>query len=110
MPTRGYRNIYLIPQFWLIIFGASNGTSILDLQIDTSIIFSDVDECEADVDDCNTNAVCTNTFGSFTCTGKINFYQCTSLKNSFNCCCCSDLLQGDTKLNRPKRWTIERVF
>ena len=59
------------------LISAFNRTSILGLEMYTSIIFSDIDECAADDDDCNPNAVCTNTPGSFTCTGKINFYPCT---------------------------------
>ena len=64
--------------YFLNICSAFNRTSILGLEMYTSIIFLDVDECEADEDPCNSNAVCNNTLGSFTCTGKINFYPCTN--------------------------------
>ena len=60
MPIRGGAN-------QIYVLGARN---IFNSDFLTSI---DIDECDADEDDCNPNALCTNTLGSFTCTGKINF-------------------------------------
>jgi len=36
-------------------------------------LFSDIDECSADVSVCDVNAVCQNTFGSYICSCKAGF-------------------------------------
>ena len=38
-----------------------------------SLIFSDVDECITETHGCDTNALCTNNNGSFTCSCKSGF-------------------------------------
>ena len=35
--------------------------------------FTDVPECEREIDDCDPNATCTNTFGSYFCTCNTGF-------------------------------------
>ena len=35
-----------------------------------SIVISDIDECTLDTDDCETNALCSDTDGSYSCTCK----------------------------------------
>ena len=37
--------------------------------------FLDVDECASDIDNCDTNAVCTNTHGSFTCSCRSGYVE-----------------------------------
>ena len=37
--------------------------------------FLDVDECASDIDNCDTNAVCTNTHGSFTCSCQSGYVE-----------------------------------
>ena len=35
--------------------------------------FTDIPECEREIDDCDPNATCTNTFGSYVCTCNTGF-------------------------------------
>ena len=38
-----------------------------------TFLFIDIDECIEGTEDCDVNAVCTDTYGSFTCTCKAGF-------------------------------------
>ena len=38
-----------------------------------SVLHADIDECTANSEICDTNAVCTNTPGGFTCIGKAGY-------------------------------------
>lgn len=48
-------------------------------------IFSDIDECEKSIANCDDNAVCQNTAGSYVCDCKIGFIKsgllCTGIKS-----------------------------
>ena len=37
------------------------------------ILFLDIDECETDTDNCDINADCTNTIGSYTCKCRLGY-------------------------------------
>ena len=37
------------------------------------ILFLDIDECETDTDNCDINADCTNTIGSYTCRCRLGY-------------------------------------
>ncbi len=47
------------------------------------MIFTDLDECENEEHDCDLNAQCNNTFGSYNCTG-LNGYVGDGLNCSGN--------------------------
>ena len=51
------------------------------------IVFADVDECTAQVDDCDDNAACQNSKGSFTCTCNSGYFgngsSCLGICNLF---------------------------
>ena len=36
--------------------------------------FSDIDECQLEIDNCHMNATCMNTYGSFSCSCDVNFF------------------------------------
>ena len=50
-----------------------------------TILFTDIDECVSGTDDCDVNAECNNTVGSFTCICYAGFtgdgQNCTSKEN-----------------------------
>ena len=51
--------------------------------VQTQFFFTDVDECAPGTNDCDRNAECTNTEGSFTCNCKPGFtgsgFMCTGM-------------------------------
>ncbi len=63
---------------------------------------SDIEECEDGLDNCDSNATCMNTVGSFTCTCNEGF--------SGNGVMCSGLwlLGGGGVANSPQRWKCKR--
>ncbi len=72
-------------------------TDFLSIHYSTPYIyFVDADECTDDTDDCDDNAVCTNTVGSYTCdcnvgysgdglncTGKVSYFLVQEIKSFF---------------------------
>ena len=63
---------------------------------------TDVNECAASADNCDLNAICTNTVGSFTCTCRSSFFgngiSCESKLLSYGPCQVAKFI-GNLKIN-----------
>ena len=68
---RGSIKISIMQNFESVWMSNGNGICLLMAQLQFDIIIglnhTDIDECIEETDDCDDNAICTNTDGSFTC-------------------------------------------
>ena len=72
------------PYLALLLVLPRNMQKFSDPILNHQCFFSDVDECTEGTDNCDMNADCTNTDGSFTCSCKTGYYgdevACTGME------------------------------